>query len=1074
MSELLPGTPVRLRGLRWEVVFTQPMGEQTLCRVRALDGAFRGRELEVLTPFEKLEPIVQALAYERAAPLHQWRLYHQSFLLEQEFGSTALLAAQPGRLQPAAYQLVPVMRILRMSRPRLLLADGVGLGKTIEAGLILAELVARRRAHRILIVSPAGPLLNQWRKELRERFGLRFRVLDRASLQDIRHSTELGANPFDAEALGLISIDFAKQEKVLQDLERSRFDVVVIDEAHHVARVGGAGNAEDSQRRRLAEVLARQSDGLLLLSATPHDGYDAHFASLMELLDPSLVDGRGALRGDSYRRFVVRRLKSHVRKTTKGLDYEDRLVLPSRVASGETTHPAWAAFQRALLELVAPQLRRAFRRKNFGEVLAFIALLKRSVSTISACRKTLATIGERLATAESKGAETVEVRAQRLKLLRDYRRRLDRFGTLTFEEEQDQAALEAEDIAAELASAGSEAVLDWIEKHKKAVRADKSKLKTISAVRSAIETLTDLARAAEPEDPKLKALVEELIAIRKAEPDANVLVYTEYSDSQDVVVAALEEAVKQKQLSGIVSRISGDDDEQARSLVTERFSKDEGQLLVSTDATAEGLNLHAKCHHLVHVELPYNPNRLEQRNGRIDRFGQTHQPVVRYLYLPSTFEERLLLRLVQKYERQRSRLSFVPNTLGIATSDEGAGVEGLLRGLASEDSKLFKVEKPFDFTAGEDEDTASVEYKELLAEIDRAIGGFEKTARAHEWLGGQGVAASPQDAEEADEAKERGRHLVSSALLDFVLDAAVAESSGRCVERTRDGVIEVELPHTWRHELDEMPGYEASTGKLLLTDDLDLTLDSKKRAVGYLGRAHPVVRRALDRVRHLQFTASEASLDARVSAATYEADALSVVWTYVGQVRTSAGREFERLVAVRFDQFGKYDVLEDPEAWMSATTPDHATPLKDLWKTKFAAWAEKLAAKAQGLATAAFESVAGRFIATLAEEIAAEQNHLAQWLATRATELCGPARAGDQRELFQDVGASAAWKRALPPEERLAAFSTDSSVGARERREADGVLRLYQDRQAALASRLRFEQPALSTLGVLMLIPRKA
>lgn len=1072
MTELLPGTPVRARGLRWEVVFTQPVGEQTLCRIRAVDGELRGREFDVLTPFEKLEPIVQDLAFDRAAPLHQWRLYHQSFLLEQEFGSTALLAAQPGRLMPAAYQLVPVMRMLRMSRPRLLLADGVGLGKTIEAGLILAELVARRRAHRILIVSPAGPLLSQWRRELRERFGLRFRVLDRGSLQDIKHSTELGANPFDAEALGLISIDFAKQEKVLQDLERSHFDVVVIDEAHHVARVGGAGNTEDSQRRRLAEVLARQSDGLLLLSATPHDGYDAHFASLMELLDPSLVDGRGALRGDSYRRFVVRRLKSHVRKTTKGLDYDDRLVLPSRVASGEATHPAWAAFQKALLGMVAPQLRRAFKRRNFGEVLAFIALLKRSVSTVSACRKTLQTISERLAAAEERGAETVDVRAQRLRTLRDYRRRLERFGTLSFEEEQDQASLEAEDIAAELASGGAEAVLEWIEKNQRAARTDKKKLKTISAVREAIETLAVLAQSAESEDPKLSALVDELVTIRKAEPNANVLIYTEYSDSQDVVVSALEVAIKDGRLKGKIAQISGDDDEATRSGITERFSKSDLQVLVSTDATAEGLNLHARCHHLVHLELPYNPNRLEQRNGRIDRFGQTHQPVVRYLYLPATFEERLLLRLVQKFERQRSRLSFVPNTLGIVGTDDGASVEGLLRGLSSEDEKLFRIEKPFDFASGHEEDTASTEYQELLAEIDKAIGGFEKTARAHEWLGAQGIAAAPEDAEDATAAQERGRQLVSSALLDFVTDAVTAESAGHSVNRTSDGVIELTLPPTWLHDLHEMPGFEGSTRTLRLTNDLDLTSDAQKRAVGYLGRAHPVVRRALDRVRHLQFTGGEASLDARVSAVAWAGQKPSVVWTFVGQVQTSAGREFERLVAVRVDAGGGIEVLEAPETWMALADADSAIPLKDLWRKHFASWAPAQAEKAQQLATEAFQLVAARFTAQLTEELSAEQQHLGQWLTTRANELCGPARAGDQAEMFMEAGTSAPWRRALPATERLAAFATDATVGAKERREADGVLRLYQDRQAALGTRMHFSQPALSTLGVLMLLPK--
>lgn len=161
--------------------------------------------------------------------------------------------------------LSPVMRALEMSRPRLLLADGVGLGKTVEAGLVITELIARRRAHRILIVSPAGPLLSQWNREMRSRFGLRFQTVRDAG-EELRRSLVLGANPFDHVSYCLTSIDFAKQEKVLQELERTSWDLVVIDEAHHCVRLGTAGDWEDSRRRRLAEVLARQADGLLLLT----------------------------------------------------------------------------------------------------------------------------------------------------------------------------------------------------------------------------------------------------------------------------------------------------------------------------------------------------------------------------------------------------------------------------------------------------------------------------------------------------------------------------------------------------------------------------------------------------------------------------------------------------------------------------------------------------------------------------------------------------------------------------------------------------------------------------------------
>lgn len=141
-------------------------------------------------------------------------------------------------------------------------------------------------------------------------------------------------------ALCLTSIDFAKRERVLQDLERTSWDVIVIDEAHHCVRMGGVGDFEDSWRRRLAEVLARKSDALVLLTATPHDGYDPHFASRVELLDPSLVDGRGALRGEQFRGHVIGRPKEDIKDPRTGrCVFQQRHVTPCPVSRGPRTHP---------------------------------------------------------------------------------------------------------------------------------------------------------------------------------------------------------------------------------------------------------------------------------------------------------------------------------------------------------------------------------------------------------------------------------------------------------------------------------------------------------------------------------------------------------------------------------------------------------------------------------------------------------------------------------------------------------------------------------------------------------------
>ncbi len=893
-TALLPGTEVHARGLHWEVVSGENLGSQTLYRLRGLERAVLGSELDVLYPFERVEPVRRELDATRAAPLVNWLVYHQAFLLEQALGPSALLVVQPGRLRIEPYQLVAALRAIRMSRPRLLLADGVGLGKTIQAGLILTELVARRLAHRILVVSPAGPLMEQWQFEMSERFGLRLEFIDRAKLEDIRRSTELGSNPFDHIPLGLVSIDFLKQERVLDQLERASYDVVVIDEAHHCMDTGSAQDREDSQRRRLAEVLARRSDSLLLLTATPHDGHDRSFASLCELLDPSLVDGRGSLRGERYRSHVVRRLKKHVliddpeNPGQKKSLFPERIVTPVPVTPDTGDHATFIDLQRGLLDLVAPELRRAFRTRNYSDVLAWLSLLKRSVSTVAAFENTLSVVADRFQHFLADRADLQESRRQRIRTLQDYERKLERFGSISLEEEQERSLLEAEDIAQQLAAMQRE------------IRRGSYQQAKISDVVAHLDELIAMGAEARKQDPKLHVLTETIRDIRRAEPKASVIIYTEYIDSQMAVIAAL----KQADVGPVIS-MNGDDNSKTRSETTERFRSQDNLVLVSTDSAAEGLNLHQRCHHLIHLELPFNPNRLEQRNGRIDRYGQTTEPQVRYLFLRGTFEERILLRLIAKYEKQRARLTFVPNTLGIATSTDATQAK-LLKGLMDEDTKLFQDEPTaLNFHEGDESEGADEATAELLEEIDRSLSGFRDATRSHAWLGDAGMQAEERLLEEAKEAREEGTRAESVDLARFVCDAVFLDG-GRVDGSTDDDCFLVHLPPNWTHGLDELPGYDQEQRLVRLTTKLDVTADDQERSVGFLGRAHPLVRRALDRVRNLSFgTSAREGQDPRASAAKAPVQDPTLLHTFLGRVSSRSGREMERVLAVQVNASGE-------------------------------------------------------------------------------------------------------------------------------------------------------------------------
>jgi ERCC4-related helicase len=1061
---LLPGTEVNARGLRWEVVSSESLGPQTLFRLRGLEGAVLGQELDILYPFEHIEAVVHDLRPERAAPLTNWLVYHQAFLLEQALGPNALLAVEPGRLRMEPYQLVPVLRAIRMSRVRMFLCDGVGLGKTVQAGLVLTELIARRLAHRILVVSPAGPLLEQWKTEMSQRFGLRLEVIDRAKLEEIRRSTELGSNPFDHIPLGLVSLDFLKQERVLDQLERASYDVVVIDEAHHCMDIGRGQDREDSQRRRLAEVLARRCDCLLLLTATPHDGNDRSFASLCELLDPSLLDGRGSLRGERYRPYVVRRLKKHIRDPETGESrFKDRIVTPIPVAPQPRRHAKFMEMQKGLLDLLAPELRRAFANKTYSDVLAFIALLKRSVSTVAACKATLSVVSDRFERVLEEKVESQESRRQRRRTLREYLRKQERFGTISNEEEEERTLLEAEDLVQRLAEVQRE------------IRRGTYQMAKVSNVVAHLEELIDLADAATGQDPKLHQLAAEIEAIREQEPKANVLIYTEYVDSQQAAVQALKQAPG----IGTVLTMCGDDNDKVRTATTDRFRTQHGLVLVSTDSAAEGLNLHQRCHHLMHLELPFNPNRLEQRNGRIDRYGQEHDPIVRYLYLQGTFEERILLRLIAKFERQRARLTFVPNTLGITTSTD-ASQERLLKGLMDEDTKLFEHQpRLFDFYEGDEAEGADEATAELLEEIDRSLHGFRQAARTNAWLGDEGLNADEQVAQEADEARELGDRVNNVDLAAFVCDA-VRLGGGQLIGTIDDEHFTLRLPPAWCHGLEDLPGYDPARRIVRLTTKLDVITDSNKNPVGYLGRAHPLVRRALERVRNLSFGGmAKQGQDPRASAARADVPEPTLLYTFLGRASSRAGRELERAVAVKVTSSGDTEVYDTADQWAPLADPDKAIRTTDLWDNYFKEWGDGARHRAEKAALAGFRPIAKTYVQERTKSLAAEQQSQQEWLGKRADEITGTARPAEvQRELFDEDGDTSgngpppsAWMSITDPAERLAAFASDSHQPPSKRSEADGVLRISKQRTGILDSLSALGEPEIIQLGVLMLLP---
>ncbi len=1061
--ELSAGIKVRARGLTWIVIAADPVGPHQRLRLRCVEGDMEGLEWDILDPAEPIDIQPDTLRPQTPASLEAWRLFHIAALLDQAPGPGAMLATTPGRVTVEPYQLVPLLRALELPRPRLLLADGVGLGKTIQACLIATELIARRQAHRIIVVTPSGPLLTQWEQELRLRFGLRFTVLaDAAALRAQRRRLERGGNPFQATPLCLTSLDFAKQEPVLEALERTCWDLAIIDEAHHCVAetTDRAGSA--TQRRRLADVLASRSDGLLLLTATPHDGNDAHFASLMGLLDPSLVDLHGGLSGRAYRRHVVRRLKAHIRDPETGQAmFQPRTITPVPVDLSIPEAAPVRDFHRALTGFVAPRLRRSAGQQRPTDAMAFVSLLKRSVSTIRACANTLRVVADRYAAA---AGETEAATRERARALAAYRRRIARYGVLDRAEEDDAALLEAEFMAAALHDSPDTTPL------------------------AALRDLIRLAEAAEPADPKLAALLMEIRLIRAAHPGTNILVYTEYADSLDAAVDRLRGAAG---ISGEVLAISGAADDRERSLAAERCATEDGIVLVSTDSLAEGLNLHRRCFHLIHLDLPYNPNRLEQRNGRIDRYGQRQEPNIRYLFLSGTFEENLLLRLIAKYEKARACLTFMPDTLGV-TAEPDAWTKGLIEGFAEERDSLFP-DPPSPVRtldrAGQEEDSAA--YHALRREIDRAYDGFEPMAVRHGWLADAGLGAGGRGLIAARVARDAGLRSLGGVTLAGFVERVIAEEMGGVgagefsirgenflrppsklalapVPTSHPRSNRLRVPLAWTHGLDGLPGFDPIVSTLDWTADPDLIHDETGRPIGFLGIAHPLVRRAIGQARR---TETPSGLDRRVAVGQSAPGAdPAALLTFAVEIRARDHIALRRLIGVLLQRNGEPQAMDSPADLLALAAETAGPAPSDAWDRWFAAWLPDREALAIDMANQVAERMEAAFAATHGRILHHQSADLDRWLERHAADLCGVSHA-PPADLFGVPRAGPLWRHLANPLDRLTGCAADPATPEARRRDAQAIVSHYTGLAGDLAARADLSEVRLARIGLLMLVP---
>lgn len=634
------GQIVRVRSRQYLVQQVIPgpnKGDQTLVRLNCVEDDSQGEPLEVLWECEIDAAIREATSWEDVAkrgfdPTRTFAAYLNTLRWNCVTATDPKLFQAPYRagIEVMAYQLEPLRKALQMPRVNLFIADDVGLGKTIEAGLIVRELLMRQKIRTVVVACPPSVLL-QWREELEQRFGLSFAIYDRAYVAEKRRELGYSFNPWNTHSRFLISHALLRDETYAAPLRDwlgpfLQGSLLILDEAHNAAPASGARYAIDSQFTRVVREIAQRFEHRLFLSATPHNGHSNSFSSLLEILDPQRFCRGVAVVPRQRDEVMVRRLKSDLRKISGG--FPERKAVAIEISGLADSAPE-LELSRLLDEyriLREQRLQTATRSAQTAAALVTTSLQKRLLSSIEAFARTLRVHRRGL---EAKAAKEVPS-ASLLEILNETPGSDDERADLPEDEAQRD-----EDAAMEVASRDG------------GLAAKERKI---------LDRMTEIADSNySSADPRIQHLIKwvgDNLRTGGSWNERRVLIFTEYTDTKRYLVQQLESAFPAERI-GVFHGGMG---EEARENVKQAFNADPAKhplrILIATDAAREGVNLQNYCADLFHFDLPWNPGRMEQRNGRVDRKLQ-RSPEVRCHYFVFTQrpEDRVLQVLPQKTEK---------------------------------------------------------------------------------------------------------------------------------------------------------------------------------------------------------------------------------------------------------------------------------------------------------------------------------------------------------------------------------------------------------------------------------------
>jgi len=645
-SNIKPGIIVNMRNRLWrvdefdgmEVVATPITGNSDDQRIFLADVENIREER-----FERINA-------ELPGDLSAQRLLLRAYQFDLIHGSAPFLSLHRSSVVPYNYQMVPLVLALEKPNTRMLIGDDVGLGKTIEAGLIISELIQRGKVKRVIFLTPAN-LKQQWKEALDYFFHIKATIVDSFSRKEFEKELPAGANPWQYFQFVIASVDYAKSPDIKQQIQEQQWDLLLVDEVHLCAKPHSNARATKQQKRyELVKDLSKKIANLLFLTATPHNGYSDSFASILEMINPEIVirNGNGEITFDKVKaRYNViqrnrKKLEAWYEKQGKKSPFparDQKEVIIDPKPNGKLIQLLEAVERYGDFILKSAKEKKSNKVKNIANWVA-LHLQKRAISSPYAVLKSLE---NRISTIQNKVDNLSESEEETLEnyvydLFSDDERISEEMASLRLDFE----ALSQDEIA---------------------------ELKRIIEFG---ETLTP------KDDEKLQKLKTDILPELIAK-DPKVIIFTKYKDTLDY----LEKHLKTKEFDTFI--MHGDMSLNARTEIFGKFDRAKKAILIATDVISEGLNLQRLASNIVHYELPWNPNRLEQRNGRVDRIGQKRDTVnIRTLVVDKSLDKEILLLLMDKKKTMESDRDYAAAFFG----DEDS-----LKGMVNEATKRKKNKK---------------------------------------------------------------------------------------------------------------------------------------------------------------------------------------------------------------------------------------------------------------------------------------------------------------------------------------------------------------------------------------------